>query len=98
NGQTYSFAVAGVNAVGAGATTTSATVTPGLPGAPTAVTIGSRGNGFESLSWTAPSATGASALTGYLITPYIAGVAQATTTLWGTATSTSVTGLTDGTS
>ncbi len=97
NGQTYSFAVAGVNAVGAGATTSSSTVTPGLPGAPTAVTIGARGNGFENLSWTAPSATGASALTGYVITPYIAGVAQATTTLWGTGTSTTMTGLTDGT-
>ncbi|MHB8488854.1 MAG: fibronectin type III domain-containing protein [Candidatus Dormibacteria bacterium] len=97
NGQTYSFSVAGVNADGAGATTSSGTVTPGLPGAPTGVSIGSRGNGFENLSWTAPGSTGASAVTGYLITPYIAGVAQATTTLWGTATSATVTGLTDGT-
>jgi len=97
NGQAYSFSVAGVNAVGAGASTSSSTVTPGLPGTPTSVTIGSRGNGFENLSWSAPSATGASALTGYVITPYIAGVAQATTTLWGSATSTTMTGLTDGT-
>ncbi len=97
NGQTYTFTVAGVNAVGAGATTSTGSVTLGLPGAPTAVTIGVRGNGFEHLSWTAPGATGASAITGYLITPYIAGVAQTTTTIWGTSTATTITGLTNGT-
>lgn len=97
NGQTYLFAVAGLNGEGAGATGLSGAVTPGLPAAPTAVTIGSRGNGFENLSWTAPSSTGASAITGYVITPYIAGVAQAATTLSGTATSTTITGLMDGT-
>ncbi len=97
NGQQYSFTVAGVNGVGPGAIFTTGTVTPGLPGAPTGVTIGMRGNGFENLSWTAPTAPGASAITGYLITPFIAGVAQATTTLWGTATSNTMTGLTDGT-
>ena len=97
NGQPYSFSVAGVNAVGPGSTASSGTVTPGLPGAPTGVTIGTRGNGFENLSWTAPSSSGASAITGYLITPQIAGVAQTATTLWGSGTSTSITGLTDGT-
>jgi RHS repeat-associated protein len=97
NGQSYVFTVAGLNAVGAGATASSGTVTPGLPGAPTGVTIGSRGNGFENVSWTAPASSGASAITGYLITPYIAGVAQTATTQWGTATSASITGLTDGT-
>jgi RHS repeat-associated protein len=97
NGQTYTFTVAGVNAVGAGATTGTGSITPGLPAAPTAVTIGVRGNGFENLSWTAPGATGASGITGYLITPYIAGVAQTTTTSWGTGTATTITGLTNGT-
>jgi RHS repeat-associated protein len=97
NGQAYSFTVAGVNAVGAGATTSTTAVTLGLPGAPTGVTIGTRGNGFENLSWTAPGASGASAITGYVVTPYIAGVAQTTTTIWGTGTATTITGLTDGT-
>jgi RHS repeat-associated protein len=97
NGQTYTFTVAGINAEGAGAPTTSGSVAIGLPGAPTGVTIGSRGDGFENLSWTAPSSTGASATTGYLVTPYIAGVAQTTTTVWGTGTSATITGLTDGT-
>jgi hypothetical protein len=90
DGQTYSFTVAGVNAEGPGATTSSGAITVGLPGAPTGVTIGTRGNRFENLSWTAPASTGASAITGYLITPYIAGSAQTTTTLWGTGTSTAI--------
>ena len=70
---------------------------PSAPGAPTGVGAGA-GNGSATVSWTAPSG-GGSPITGYTVTPYIAGVAQAPTTVSGSppATSTTITGLTNGT-
>jgi hypothetical protein len=57
------------------------------------------GNGSATVSWTAPS-NGGSAIISYTVTPYIGSVAQPTTTVTGNppATSTPVTGLTNGTS
>ena len=48
-------------------------------------------------SWIAPSDDGGSALTGYVVTPYIAGVAQAPIDFTSTATTEVVSGLSDGT-
>ena len=95
NGETYTFTVAGINGYGAGTKVTTGAVTPGLPGAPTSVTAGTTGNGTVSLSWTAPSATGASALTGYSIATNPATI---TTYSWGTSTATTIGGLANGTS
>ena len=50
------------------------------------------------MTWAAPAANGGSAITGYVVTPYMAGVAQATQTFNNTATTETVTGLTNGTS
>ncbi|MGN9810191.1 apiosidase-like domain-containing protein [Micromonospora sp. BQ11] len=64
---------------------------PTLPGAPTGVT-GVAGNAQVSVSWTAPSSNGGSAITGYRVT----GTPAGTCTTTG-ATSCTVTGLTNGT-
>ena len=50
------------------------------------------------MNWTAPASNGGSAITGYVVTPYIAGVAQAAQTFSSAATTETVTGLTAGTS
>jgi hypothetical protein len=70
--------------------------TPVVPGAPTGVTA-TAGNGSATVSWTAPD-NGNSPITSYTVTPYIGGTAQTATTVTGTATSATVTGLTNGTS
>ena len=98
NGTAYTFKVAAINGVGTGTqSAASASVTPATtPGAPTGVS-GTFGNASVSLTWTAPANNGGSAVTGYVVTPYIAGVAQATQTFNSTATTETVTGLTNGT-
>ncbi len=96
-GGSYTFTVAAVNGIGTStASAKSAAVVPyALPGAPV---IGSvvAADLAVTLSWTAPSSNG-SAITGYVVTPYIGSTAQATRTFAGTATSQSITGLTAGT-
>jgi hypothetical protein len=100
NGVIYTFTVTATNAVGTGpASTASNAVTPAAataPAAPAGVTA-TAGNTAATVSWTAPAA-GGSPITSYTVTPYLAGVAQATTKLTGSppGTSTSVTGLTNG--
>jgi hypothetical protein len=71
---------------------------PSVPGAPTAVTA-TAGNGSATVSWTAPSDNGGSAITSYTVTPYIGSTAQTPVTVSGSppATTTTVTGLTNGT-
>ncbi|MCM3887100.1 putative Ig domain-containing protein [Frankia sp. R82] len=93
----YTFTVAAINAIGTGtASPQSAAVVPyALPAAP-AITAVSAGSTSATLSWTAPASNG-SAITGYVVTPYIAGVAQPTQTFTGTATTQTITGLTGGT-
>ena len=68
---------------------------PSVPGAPTIGTA-TAGDASAIVSWSAPASNGGSAITGYVVTPYIGASAQTTTTV-GNVTSTSVTGLTNGT-
>ena len=49
------------------------------------------------MAWTAPSSNGGSAITGYLVTPYVGTTAQPAQTFTGTATTQIVTGLNPGT-
>ena len=100
NGTAYTFTVTATNANGASpASSPSNAVTPNnLPGAPTGATA-TAGNGSATVSWTAPSNNGGSAITKYTVTPYIGSAAQTPVTVTGSppATSATVTGLTNGT-
>ena len=70
---------------------------PTAPGAPTAVSA-TAGDGSATVTWTAP-VNGGSPLTRYTVTPLIGGIAQAAVDVTGSPlpTSTTVTGLTNGT-
>jgi len=100
DGTAYTFAVAAINGVGIGPNSTqSAAVTPKpatLPGAPTGV-VDTAKDGSVALSWTAPSSDGGAPITAYRVTPWISGTAQTPILVGATQTSTTVTGLTNGT-
>jgi Fibronectin type III domain/Abnormal spindle-like microcephaly-assoc'd, ASPM-SPD-2-Hydin/Cysteine-rich secretory protein family len=66
------------------------------PGAPTAVTA-TAGDALATVSWTAPANSGGSPLTSYVVTSYVGSVAQTSATVSAGLTSTSMYGLTNGT-
>jgi len=96
NGTTYTFRVAAKNAAGTGPqSSASNAVTPlAVPDAPANVTA-SPGAGQATVGWSAPF-NGGSAITGYVVTRYVGGVEQGTTSL-GVVTQTTVSGLANGT-
>ncbi len=85
-GTAYTFKVSATNGVGTGTqSTASNSVTPATPpGTPTGMTASTRNATQANVSWTAPAANG-SAITGYTVTDYIAGVAQTTQSFGGTS-------------
>jgi fibronectin type III domain protein len=100
NGTSYTFRVAAVNAIGTGNQSgDSNAVTPvapaTVPGAPTIGTA-TAGNASATVNWTAPASNGGSAITGYVVTPYIGAAAQGSTTV-GNVLTTPISGLTNGT-
>lgn len=100
NGTSYRFRAAAVNAVGTGpySSPTAAVIPRTLPGTPTGLTT-TPGNAQAVLSWTAPSSNGGAEITDYRIQVSIAGGAYTTITRTAsTATSFTVTSLTNGTS
>jgi hypothetical protein len=101
NGTPYTFTVTATNANGTTAASgASSAVTPlEVPGAPTAVTVSEAGTpqgGQAKVSWTAPTNTGGTTITGYSIIPYKEGVAQTPVPITGAVESATVTGLENG--
>jgi hypothetical protein len=70
-------------------------VTAGTPIAPTSVTA-SAVTGGAKVTWTAPSNTNGSPISGYVITPFLNGVAEPPKTFNTSATTETITGLTKG--
>ena len=100
SGSTYRFTVQAINPTGSGpASAQSNAVTPLNPVVPAKPTNVSATGATQSakVNWTAPASDGDSAITGYTVTPYIGSTAQASVQAAASATSTTVTGLTNGT-
>jgi hypothetical protein len=101
-GTSYTFKVQASNGSGAGPlSSASNSITPLAPTAPAAPTgvVASAGNQQATIRWTAPD-DGGRTITRYTVTPYLNGVAQATTSVTGSPAPTSavVNGLTNGSS
>jgi streptogramin lyase len=97
NGTAYTFKVAAGNVAGTSvASVVSTAIKVGTPSAPTAVTA-TAGHTAVTLRWTAPAANGTAAVNGYVITPYVAGIAKPAHTYNTTATTETITGLTTNT-
>ena len=97
NGDSYTFIVAATNSVGTGAASgpSNAVVPVTVPDAPAAPTA-TAGNTQATVTWTVPYDEG-SAITGYVITPYIGATAQTPIDLGPDVTTDNITGLTNGT-
>jgi fibronectin type 3 domain-containing protein len=97
NGTTYFYKVTAVNAVGEGALSAEASATPATtPDAPTNLTA-TPGPGQVVLSWTAPSSSGGSPVTGYKIYQGTTSGGESLVATIGNVTTTTRTGLTNGT-
>lgn len=97
NGTAYSFTIHAVNALGDGSESAASNAVTPAPSVPDAPTIGTAtgGNASAVVTFT-PNADGGSARTGCRITPYIGATAQTAQVFATTATSQTVTGLTNG--
>ena len=97
-GGSYTFTVAAINAYGTGTASPASTAVRSTPcPAPRRSPQRQGRHSSATLTWTAPASNGGSAITGYVVTPYIGTVAQTPQTFTGTATTQTVTGLTPGT-
>jgi hypothetical protein len=100
-GTEYTFTVRAANEGGAGPESDrSNAITPGsaTPPAPPTDVVAQPASRSALVSWSAPAADGGSPVTTQTVTPYVGSAAQTPVQVGGTATSTTVSGLTNGTS
>jgi FG-GAP-like repeat/Fibronectin type III domain len=100
NGTTYRFRVQAINVNGRGGySKVTNPVTPSLtaPSSPTIIRNASAGDGEATLSWMVPASDGGSAITSYVITPYIGYFGLSPVVFDASVTTRTVTGLTNGT-
>jgi Fibronectin type III domain len=83
-------------AVTIGARAAGAAAVPGVPRAVSAVQFGEGGSGAAKIGWLVPTSDGGSAITGYVVTPYKAGVAQSAVVLASVKTTAVLRGLQNG--
>ena len=96
NGTTYRFRIQAINGVGTGSySALSEALTPGTAGPPTIGTA-TAASGRATVSWTAPAFDGGSPITGYVVTPYVSTWTGLPRTFNATATTQTITGLTNG--
>ena len=100
-GTAYTFTVQALNSIGTvGRSTASSPVTPlalSAPSEPQGVSA-TPATGQAQVSWTAPATNGGVPISGYTVTPYIGAIAQNPVSVPATTTSTTITGLSNGTS
>jgi Tol biopolymer transport system component len=97
DGTVYTFRVVAKNLVGSSPAAVSPPITVGAPVAPV-VTVAVPGSAAVTVSWHAPAPNGTSAVTGYVVTPYVGTVAQTSLVKsFGVATTETLTGLVNGT-
>jgi hypothetical protein len=96
-GVTYTFTVRAVSQNGDSteSTVSNAVIVQGPPQAPTSPTSVSR-NGAATISWTPPTNPGSAPISGYVVTPWVNGANLAPQEFDTTATTQSITGLTNG--
>ena len=98
NGVMYSFRVTAQNVRGAGLESdvmTPIRVGGPMPPTPPRNVVAAPGDGQAALHWAAPAGNGSASISGYIVTPYLAGVAQPVQR-FDDATNQVVTGLTNG--
>jgi flagellar hook assembly protein FlgD/PKD repeat protein len=95
NTKSYTFTVAAKNARGTGdISVPTPAIIVGTPNAPTILSV-TPGLKKATVKWKAPTANGTPAITGYVVTPYLAGVAKPATTFTNVLTGV-ISGLTTG--
>jgi hypothetical protein len=72
-------------------------IAPTAPTAPTIIRNATAGHQQATVSWTAPASDGGSPITGYVVTPYVGFFGLTPTSFSSTATTQTITGLTNGT-
>jgi hypothetical protein len=95
NGTAYKFTVAARNAVGTG-TAVSLTATPRTVASAPRIGTPTAGAGAATVRWAAPTSNGGAPLTGYTVRAYRGSTLVKTVSAAATATSATVTGLTNG--